>query len=133
MPRCKFAVATAALLVLSHAIAPVRAQALQPDAPVARSVPALTVAVAKRDLTRLRQLLDAGEDPNQRDDQLPVEVGRQLRGKQRARPAPREGLCDSGDRCCYERADAARVCHEHGEHGDENADAFWSIYQFSTA
>jgi hypothetical protein len=27
------------------------------------------VAVLKRDLTRLRQLLDAGEDPNQQDYQ----------------------------------------------------------------
>jgi ankyrin repeat protein len=34
-----------------------------------RSVPHLTAALVKRDLPRLRQLLDAGEDPNQKDDQ----------------------------------------------------------------
>ena len=37
--------------------------------PLLSAVPPLTQAVMKRDLTRLQQLLGAGEDPNQRDDQ----------------------------------------------------------------
>src|SRR5215204_1652435 len=37
--------------------------------PVLRGVPALTAAVITRDLTRLQLLLDAGHDPNQKDDQ----------------------------------------------------------------
>src|SRR6266704_2308693 len=37
--------------------------------PLLSAVPPLTQAVMKRDLTRLQQLLEAGEDPNQKDDQ----------------------------------------------------------------
>src|SRR5262245_61100019 len=40
-----------------------------PDPPVLRRMPPLTVALVKRDLPRLRQLLNAGEDPNEKDDQ----------------------------------------------------------------
>jgi ankyrin repeat protein len=36
---------------------------------VMRGVPPLTAAVIRQDLARLQQLLDAGEDPTQKDDQ----------------------------------------------------------------
>src|SRR6266699_3298736 len=41
----------------------------RPPPPLLSTVSPLTQAVMKRDLTRLQQLLGAGEDPNQRDDQ----------------------------------------------------------------
>src|SRR5678815_1003997 len=40
-----------------------------PAPPLVRTVPPLTQAVLRRDLAQLRRLLDAGEDPNQKDDQ----------------------------------------------------------------
>jgi len=40
-----------------------------PGLPLLRRVPPLTVAVLKRDLARIRQLLDAGADPNEKDAQ----------------------------------------------------------------
>jgi ankyrin repeat protein len=41
----------------------------RPDPPVSRTVPPLTVAVLKRDVPAIRQLLAEGEDPNQKDAQ----------------------------------------------------------------
>jgi ankyrin repeat protein len=43
--------------------------AAAPGPPPPRSLPPLSVAVLKRDLTHIRQLLDAGADPNERDAQ----------------------------------------------------------------
>jgi N-acyl-D-amino-acid deacylase len=63
--------AIAALFFLGLTVAALaqRQAAPQPRPPAVGNVPPLTVAVLKRDLTGLRQLLDAGEDPNQRDRQ----------------------------------------------------------------
>jgi N-acyl-D-amino-acid deacylase len=65
--RCFLAISTLFLLGALTGAAQGPLPAPGPTGP--RSVPPLTVAVVKRDLPRLRQLLDAGEDPNQKDDQ----------------------------------------------------------------
>jgi ankyrin repeat protein len=65
--RCGLAIST---LVLFGALTGAAQGPLPaPDPTGLRSVPPLTAALVKRDLPRLRQLLDAGEDPNAKDDQ----------------------------------------------------------------
>jgi ankyrin repeat protein len=69
MPRLRFASSVIALVSLGSLIATGQTLSRSPDVALLRTVPPLTQAVLKRDLTRLQQLLDAGEDPDQKDDQ----------------------------------------------------------------
>jgi len=69
VPRCSSTLAIAVLFALGHTIAPAQTRAPTARPSAAGSVPPLTVAVLKRDLARLRRLLDIGEDPNERDGQ----------------------------------------------------------------
>jgi ankyrin repeat protein len=69
MPRVRLAVVAVVLSSLSSEIAAGQTAPARPGLPLVRTVPPLTQAVLRRDLAQLRQLLDAGEDPNQKDDQ----------------------------------------------------------------
>jgi ankyrin repeat protein len=69
MPRLRFALPVVAVLSFGSSIAAGQTPSGSPGLALMRSVPPLTQAVLKRDLTRTRQLLDAGEDPNQKDDE----------------------------------------------------------------
>ena len=69
MLRLRSLCATSTLLLIGGLTTAGQRPQPVPGPPLARSVPPLTKAVMTRDLGRLQQLLDAGEDPNQKDDQ----------------------------------------------------------------
>jgi ankyrin repeat protein len=69
MPKFRYWLVVSALFSLGFVS--LVAQAPEPSASPQslRRIPPLTAAIVRRDLTRLRLLLDAGEDPMERDDQ----------------------------------------------------------------
>jgi ankyrin repeat protein len=69
MPALRSALVIVALFSVGSQIATAQNRSPAPGPTLLRSVTPLAVAVLKRDMTRLQQLLDAGEDPNQKDDQ----------------------------------------------------------------
>ena len=69
MPSARSALVTFALLSCGALIATAQNASGPSGPPSVRRVPPLTLAVLKRDLTRIRQLLDAGADPNEKDAQ----------------------------------------------------------------
>src|SRR6266487_3723721 len=69
MRRLRIASSVIALVSFGSSVATGQAPSRPPALPLLRTVPPLTQAVLNRDLPRLHQLLDAGEDPNQSDDQ----------------------------------------------------------------
>jgi ankyrin repeat protein len=69
MPRVRLALVAVVLSSLSSEITAGQTAPVTPAPPLVRTVPPLTQAVLRRDLAQLRRLLDAGEDPNQKDDQ----------------------------------------------------------------
>ena len=69
MPSARSALITFALLSCGTLIATAQNPSVPSGPPSLRSVPPLTVAVLKRDLTRIRRLLDGGADPTEKDAQ----------------------------------------------------------------
>jgi ankyrin repeat protein len=71
MPRLRFVSAVVAFVSFGFTSMSGTGQTPSPSPGpwLLRTVPPLTQAVLKRDLTHIQQLLDAGEDPNQKDDQ----------------------------------------------------------------
>src|SRR2546422_997674 len=73
IPRLRFASPVVALLSLGFfpGIATTRQNQSPPTEPTTllSTVAPLTQAVLRRDVTRLQQLLEAGEDPDKRDEQ----------------------------------------------------------------
>lgn len=69
MPRVRFALTVFTLLSCGSLTTTGQSPPAMPGSPLLRRVPPLTLAVLRRDLTGLQRLLDAGEDPNQKDDQ----------------------------------------------------------------
>jgi len=63
------ALVIATLCSLSSLVATAQDSRLTAGRPLSHNAPALSVAVLKRDQPRIRQLLDAGADPNEKDSQ----------------------------------------------------------------
>src|SRR5678816_3703855 len=64
--RCYLLISTLFLMIVRTVAGQDAARGTEP---ALRGVPTLTAAVITRDLARLRMLLNAGHDPNQKDDQ----------------------------------------------------------------